>query len=72
MLYLFCLWLWTGIACSWVTSVNTGVMPVTLGSFCGGRLTLSRHSASSVMSSLIVSFLYFNFLFPLEDNLVSL
>lgn len=43
-----------------------------LGSFCGGRLILSHHSASFVMSTLIVSFLYFNLLFFLEDNLISL
>lgn len=68
----FASWFWTRIACTRVTSVNTGVVPVTLGSFCGGRLILSHHSASFVMPTLIVSFLYFNLLFLLEDNLISL
>lgn len=49
--------------CLYKVAVNTSVIPVSLGSFFGGRLPLLCLTASSVMSDLTFFPHYFNLLF---------
>lgn len=67
--------MWLEIVCAMVLFVNTSVLPVSLGSFCGGRITLAHHSASLLMSNFLFSLFQFIVLLSnhlLEDNVISL